>query len=75
MSLNATLTEDDGGRIVGQLIRFLAADGRELGTAETDAQGVATLTVPPAYRGVGNRFEAHYAGNNFYVGSSGAATS
>lgn len=74
-TLTATLTEDDGRRIVGHLIRFVAFDGREIGTAQTNAQGVATLSVPPGYRGDENRFEAHYAGNDYYLGSSGAATS
>lgn len=69
-TLTATLTEDDGPRLGGHEIAFFA-DGTQIGTARTDHDGVANLTLPPQYRGGRFDFEARYAGNENFLGSIG----
>jgi hypothetical protein len=74
-TLQATLWEPDSMRaFAGETITFFA-NGTEIGSAVTDEQGVATLQVPPGYRGDSFTFEARWAGNTYYLPSSGTATS
>ena len=67
----ATLTDTDatGGPLAGQVVEFFAG-GISLGTATTDASGIATFDVrnneAPGHRAV----RAVFAGTDFYAGSS-----
>ncbi|MFN2589089.1 MAG: S8 family serine peptidase [Actinomycetota bacterium] len=69
--LTATLTDPDesGGPLAGHVIEFFV-EGRSLGTATTDASGVATMDVKnnaaPGHRVI----TAVFAGTDFYDGSS-----
>lgn len=71
--LTATLTDADDSStpVVGALVTFIA-DGKQVGTATTEANGVATLDVPSGSKGGKVRWEAHFSGNDFYVPSSAA---
>ena len=72
--LTATLTEAESGTgVAGAPVDFFA-DGVALGTATTDATGVATLPLDGRYRGGHYTFESTFAGNDSYSGSS-ASTS
>ena len=74
-TLQATLWEPDTMRaFAGETIQFFA-NGVSIGSAVTDEQGVATLDVPPGYRGDSFTFEARWDGNTYYLPSSGTATS
>jgi hypothetical protein len=55
--------------VAGSTIRFFA-DGVSIGSAVTDADGVATLAVPPRYRGGGHAFAARFEGDDRYSASS-----
>lgn len=68
-TLTALLTEDAATPMAGRSIVF-KANGTEIGTATTDQDGVATLAVPPGYRGGDITFTAEYAGDAFYAASS-----
>jgi serine protease AprX len=72
-ALIATLTEADeaGAAIQGRAIVFFA-DGDEIGTAVTDADGRALLSLPPRYRSGRSAFEAVFAGDDIYGPSSGS---
>ena len=70
-TLTATLAEDDGPKLGGQEIVFFA-NGTEIGRATTNADGVATLSAPPDYRGGRFNFEASFAGTDYYSSSSGS---
>jgi poly(3-hydroxybutyrate) depolymerase len=68
--LTATLSDaDSGSPVSGAPIRF-TADGTAIGMKETDASGVATISVPPGYRGGGIAFTATFEGDAFFLGSS-----
>ena len=70
-TLVAHLTEADSGQgVVGKTIEFFA-DGTSLGTSSTDFSGSASMRVPPRYQGGHHLFEARFAGDDFYLGSSG----
>jgi hypothetical protein len=60
-------TPSDG---VAQGTIDFAADGKPIGSALTDDDGVATLAVPARYQGGRHAFEARFAGDDFYLGSS-----
>lgn len=73
--LQATLIDDGpAAGIPGRTIEFLA-DGEAIGTAVTDADGVATLSAPPRFRGGKHIFEAIFRGDAAYLGSSAEAAS
>ncbi|HEV2756499.1 MAG TPA: S8 family serine peptidase [Actinomycetota bacterium] len=67
----ATLTDTDatGGPLAGQVVEFFAG-GESVGTATTDASGIATIDVrnndAPGHRTI----TAVFAGTDFYGGSS-----
>lgn len=60
-------TPSDG--IAGRTVAFFA-DGEPIGSATTDADGVATLKQPPRYRGANHDFEVRFDGDDYYVSSS-----
>jgi hypothetical protein len=78
----ATLTEADGMPLAGQPIEFLIQDKvrgqlvwTSLGTAVTDASGVATKTVPTKYVSKTRRpIRAVFAGDTSFAGSSADAS-
>ncbi len=74
VTLSATLTRsDDGTPVLGKDITF-AVNGTAVGTATTDASGVATLSytidVPAGTHTIG----ADFAGDAYYAASSGTGT-
>lgn len=71
-SLSATLLSANGAPLVGQLITFSSGNGTVIGTAVTNAEGVATYsqTVVGLLGGI---YIASFAGNVDYLGSSGSA--
>ena len=72
--LVATLTDaESGAPLAGQSIAF-TADGASLGSATTDGDGVATLSVPNKLRNGNHDFVASFAGTEDYEGAS-ASTS
>jgi subtilisin family serine protease/Tol biopolymer transport system component len=60
--------------IGGRTIVFFA-DGEQIGSASTDDQGLATLQVPPRYRGGSHNFEAVFDGDTYYRPSRAEASS
>ena len=70
-TLVAHLTESDSGQaVVGKTIEFFA-DGKSFGTATTDFSGAASIDLPPQLQGGHHEFEARFAGDDFYLQSSG----
>ena len=70
--LIATLTDaESGAGIAGETVEFFG-DGESLGSATTDASGVATLAPEGRYRGGHHLFEAVFAGSEDYEGSRGS---
>ncbi|MFN2594479.1 MAG: hypothetical protein ABR579_06280 [Actinomycetota bacterium] len=65
--LSAKLSEADGNPLAGKTITF-AADGVTVGTAVTDANGVATMTAK-----VKSTAQASFAGDDTYNSSSAQA--
>jgi hypothetical protein len=71
--LLAHLTDEDSGEgLAGRTIRFVA-DGDLIGTAQTDANGVATLVPPKNYRRAGITYSAVFPGDSFYVTSDASS--
>jgi hypothetical protein len=65
-TFSAKVTEVDGGTgLAGVVVQFLQ-NGKSVGTATTNANGVATLTSPPKYNKK-DVFEAVFAGNAYYL--------
>ena len=58
----------------GRDIAFFA-DGQAIGSAVTDARGVATLEPPARYRGGKYTFEARFEGDDFYREASASTNS
>jgi hypothetical protein len=46
------------------------ANGQRIGTAQTGANGVASLVVPPKHKGKGTTYTATFSGDDSYLGSS-----
>ena len=68
--LIATLTDaETGAPLSDQVVEFFS-DGDSLGSASTDAAGDATLPLEGRYRNGRHAFEAVFAGNDDYEGSS-----
>jgi len=72
-TVSARLTDADAGSgLEGRTILFYA-DGHEIGSAVTDADGVATLNpIPDDYRGAKFEFEGVFEGDELYGESRGA---
>jgi hypothetical protein len=74
----ATLSEADGAKLAGQTVSFETQDKvrskmvvTQLGTAVTDSQGVARLTIASKYLSTTPRpVTARYAGNTSYLSTS-----
>jgi serine protease len=66
--MTATLNED-GGALAGREIVFYA-NGTEIARGTTDSSGVVTLAPPNGYKGDHFLFEARYAGEPNFAGSS-----
>ncbi|MDQ3941353.1 MAG: S8 family serine peptidase, partial [Actinomycetota bacterium] len=65
----ARLTDSDSGAgIADRLVRFFA-DGSLIGEATTDSQGMASVPVPPAYRGTKSTFSGCFSGDDWYLGT------
>lgn len=72
--ISATLIDNDGQPIKGQPITFTVTDGRQIGTAVTDAAGVAHLDsgsnlLDPLLwvHAIGSGYEAHYQGSKKFM--------
>lgn len=66
----ATLTETDtGSPLSGREITF-TLNGRPVGTATTDDQGVATITIPRSQGKKANVVEASFGGDGTYGGAA-----
>lgn len=72
-TLRAVLTDSDSAAgIEGRSIVFFA-DGEQMGTATTDASGVAAFAPPARYRGGNRTYEARFDGDRYYEASTGSA--
>jgi hypothetical protein len=60
--LVATLTDDEGDPLGGREIEF-RADGAVLGTATTNADGIARMALPKRYDKKKSTYEATFAGD------------
>jgi hypothetical protein len=68
--LEATLVEADSGvGVPGALVGFFA-DGIDIGEATTNTDGIATVPIPPGYRGSNRDHSASFAGDDTYTPSS-----
>lgn len=69
-ALTAHLMDRDtpSAGIEGRTVHFYA-DGELIGSATTDGNGVATVNVPPRYRGGKRDFEARFTGDDHYRSS------
>lgn len=65
--------DDETSGIAGRTIEFYA-NGESIGDAATDGDGVATLEAPPRFRGGTHVFEATFAGDGWFLGSSATST-
>jgi hypothetical protein len=69
-TLRARLMDfDSTDGVVGRTIHFYS-DSELIGSAQTDASGVATVTIPAAHRGAKRKYEAVFAGDDFYRASA-----
>lgn len=73
-ALEARLSDEDtpSAGLGGATVEFYA-DGEPIGSSTTAGDGVATLGIPPRYRGGKRRFEARFSGDDFYAPSGGQA--
>ena len=69
--LTADLWETDSGQAFAGATIYFFANGEAIGSAITDDEGTATLSVPPRYRGGSFTFEATWDGDTYYLPSSG----
>jgi hypothetical protein len=77
----ATLAEADGGRLPGRTIQFFVEEKVRnvptfvsIGTAVTNANGVATFTIPTKYVSTAKRpIRAVFAGDSSYAAATGNA--
>ena len=71
--LTAALTDaDDGAPLEGRTVNFYA-DGELIGSAITDAYGVATFEAPSKYKDQNTTFEARFDGDDYYLTAADAA--
>jgi len=75
-SLEARLSDLDtpAAGIAGRTLDFYA-DGNFIGSATTDDSGTARIEVPSRYRGGDHTFEARFAGDDYFHGSSDTTSS
>lgn len=73
-TLTAVLTDVDAAPIAERTITFYGA-GELLGTADTNADGVATLPVDGKFRGGSRSFTAEFAGDDIYEAATATANS
>ncbi len=73
--LVATLSDASSAEGIGGATIDFSGDGEALGNAVTDDSGVASLDLPPRYQGGHHHFEAAFAGNDQYQGSSASTDS
>lgn len=73
-TITARLTDADSGTGVANRTVDFYEDGQHLGSAATDADGVAVLDAPPGSRGGKRTFEARFAGDDFFEGSQASAS-
>jgi VCBS repeat protein len=73
----ATLTEADGAALAGRAVEFFVNDRVygwvSLGTATTDAAGIASRGIPNQYSAQGRAIRANFAGDASFLPSSGSA--
>lgn len=71
MTLRARLTVLDAPAqgIEGRTVDFYS-DGEHIGSVQTDNDGVASVSVPPAHRGNNRSYEAVFAGDHLFNASS-----
>lgn len=72
--LVATLTDAASGAAIGGAPIEFFADGASIGTATTDAYGVASMPLEGRNRGGSHTFEGRFAGNEDYTASSASTT-
>lgn len=72
MTLRAHLSDLDSPAdgIAARTIDFFS-DGEAIGSAQTGSDGVAEAPVPPGHRGANRTYEAVFAGDGFFLPSSG----
>jgi serine protease len=70
-TLTATVADADDAarRLAGVTVTFWA-DGKQLGSAVTDANGTASVSPPSGARGSGTAYQARFAGDTYYLGST-----
>lgn len=67
---SARLSDRDAGSGISERTIEFFADGESIGSAITDGDGGATVSVPPGSRGNKVTFEANFGGDDFYEASS-----
>lgn len=72
LQVRLTSTED-GSPIAGRMV-VLSADGTDIGSVITDADGSAKVGAPPRYRGGRYTFEANFYGDATYSPSTSVAS-
>ena len=73
-TLTATVSDPDGSSFVAGRIVSFYSDGELMGTAVTNDQGIAVFNTPHNYAYGHRVYEARFAGDDFYIASSGSAT-
>jgi pimeloyl-ACP methyl ester carboxylesterase len=70
LSARLSTADDSATAVPGRLVHFYA-DGKAIGSATTNNDGVATLAVPRGYRGSAKHlFEARFDGDEQYTSAS-----
>jgi hypothetical protein len=64
-----SLADDPASEVAGRIIEFYA-DGEALRSGTTDADGVASVALPPRYRSGRYSFEARFGGDDEYTSAS-----
>lgn len=65
-------SDDETMKLAGQTVEFFA-EGRSIGTAVTNSEGVASLDVPAKHAKKNTTYSAVFAGDAYFLGSSGTA--
>lgn len=70
-ALEARLSDrDEPSRGIARATIDFYSDGELIGEATTDEDGIATLQLPPRYRGANHDFEARFEGDDYHLDSS-----
>ncbi|MGH2807971.1 MAG: alkaline phosphatase family protein [Actinomycetota bacterium] len=72
--LEAMLIDADSSTAIAGAVIDFSATGTSIGQATTDGDGIATLEIPPRYRGANQTYEATFGGNEFYGPTSASAS-